>query len=72
MVAIGAEVRRHRKARRLSQERLAELTGLHRTYIGMVEHGQRTLSVTTLIALARALGTSVATLVATVPRSPAP
>ena len=35
--AFGKRIRTLRNARGLSQEQLAELTGFHRTYIGMIE-----------------------------------
>jgi transcriptional regulator with XRE-family HTH domain len=42
----------------LSQEELAELAGLHRTYISSLELGKRNVSLINIHALAKALGVS--------------
>jgi len=64
LVALGREIRRHRKARKLSQEGLAELSDLHRNYIGCLERGERNPAVKTLFQISRALGIGLAELVA--------
>lgn len=53
--AFGEEVRAQRKAQDLSQEQLADLAGMHRTYIGSVERGERNVSLDSIYALAAAL-----------------
>lgn len=48
-----------RRRQQLSQEGLAELCNLHRTYLGSVERGERNVTLSTLEALAQAVGVSV-------------
>ena len=56
--ALGIVVRRRRLAAGLSQEQLADRSGLHRTYISMIERGLRTATVQTVAKLADALSTT--------------
>ena len=60
---IGANIRRQRKARRWTQERLAEETGLSAYFIGSVERGQAALSLRSLDLIARALRLPIAVFV---------
>lgn len=56
---LGARVREERLSRRLSQERLAELCGLDRTYISGIERGVRNPTLTVVHALSLGLGLTV-------------
>ena len=60
---FAANLRRVRQDRGLSQEKLADLTGLHRTYVGSVERGQRNVSIDNMERFASALGTELFELV---------
>ncbi|MGN9765290.1 helix-turn-helix domain-containing protein [Micromonospora sp. SD12] len=53
---FGQRVRDLRQARRLSQEELAELAGVHRTYVSSLERGQRNVGLDNILAIAAALG----------------
>lgn len=59
---FGANVRARRKDLGLSQEQLADIVGLHRTYIGGIERGERNISIMNLIKLANALHTKISIL----------
>lgn len=56
---IGANVRRLRKARKLSQEELGELAACHRTYVSQLERCRTNISVDRLERFARVLEVEV-------------
>jgi len=58
-VTLAENIKSFRKTQGLSQEGLAELCGLHRTYIGSVERQERNVTLSTLEVISVALGTSV-------------
>jgi uncharacterized HTH-type transcriptional regulator in smaI restriction system 5'region len=53
---VGKNLRAYRQAKGLSQEAFAELIGMHRTYIGGVERGERNLTLATVERYAEAIG----------------
>lgn len=54
-VLFGTRLRLAREDFRLSQELLADMAGMHRTYIGQVERGERNISVDNMEKLADAV-----------------
>lgn len=59
---FAENLRKTRREQGISQEKLAELAELHRTYIGSVERGERNITIDNMERLARALGVSIQTL----------
>ena len=57
---FGVRVREARQSKGWSQERLAEICGLHRTYVGSIERGERNVSLANIVKIAKALGTTPA------------
>ncbi|OFY43244.1 MAG: transcriptional regulator [Bacteroidetes bacterium RBG_13_44_24] len=56
---FGNRVRKLRKSKGWSQEGFADECGLHRTYIGSIERGERNVSLNNIHAIAKAIGISV-------------
>lgn len=60
---VAANVKKYRKREKLSQEELGKKAGLHRTYIGSVERGERNITLSSLQTLAEALDVSPVSLI---------
>lgn len=60
--AFGRNLRRIRLARGFSQEAFAERAGVHRTYVGAVERGERNPALVNIIRFATVLGVQPAEL----------
>lgn len=62
MIMFGRNVQAARQALGISQEELAFRAGLHRTYIGMVERAERSISLQNAKKIADALNVKIDTL----------
>jgi transcriptional regulator with XRE-family HTH domain len=60
---FGARVRGRRVELGLSQESLADVAGLHRTYVGGIERGERNIALVNIVRLAASLQCDPADLV---------
>lgn len=61
---FAANMRRIRKAKELTQEKVAEAAELHPNYVSSVERGERNISICNIARIASALGVTMAALVA--------
>lgn len=59
---VGQRIRNYRTAKGWSQEKLAELSGCHPTYIGQVERGEKNATIESIGKISTALGISLSTL----------
>lgn len=66
--SLGLVVRERRTSQGLSQEAFAEVCGLHRTYVGSIERGERNITLGNILRIADALGTTASELLAAAER----
>jgi len=56
---FAENVQRYRKERQISQEKLAEFAGVHRTYIGMIERAEKNITLRNIEKIANALNVEI-------------
>lgn len=59
---FGDKVRQERTKKNLSQEGLADLAGVHRTYIGMIERAEKNITLENIEKIAKALNIDISEL----------
>ena len=59
---LGQRIRSHRVAKGYSQEKLAELSGCHPTYIGQIERGEKNATIESIVRIADSLNVSLSNL----------
>lgn len=62
LIELGKRVRELRVAKEWSQEEFAHVSGLHRTYIGQIERGEKNISFENLVRVSAVLGVTVSEL----------
>ena len=62
LIALGSAIRNARKERSVSQEALADLSGIDRSYMSSIERGKQNPGLVSIIRIAEGLGMSVAEL----------
>jgi len=60
LIKFGQKVREQRLKLGLSQEELASRSGVHRTYIGMIERAEKNITLQNIERIAKALNISIA------------
>lgn len=53
IIDFGLRIKQLRLIKKISQEKLSFITGFHRTYIGMIERGERNISLTNMAVFAK-------------------
>jgi len=56
---FGQNVQKYRKEKQISQEKLAEISGVHRTYVGMIERAEKNITLRNMEKIAKALGVEI-------------
>lgn len=61
-IKFGEKVRELRNKKGLSQEKLAEIADVHRTYIGMIERAEKNITLVNIEKIAKALNVSISSM----------
>jgi transcriptional regulator with XRE-family HTH domain len=64
LARLGRHIRELRTARHLSQEALADASGIDRSHMGKIERGERNVTILNLLRIAKALGCKVSDMIA--------
>jgi transcriptional regulator with XRE-family HTH domain len=56
---FGDNDQKYRKGKQISQEKLAELAGVHRTYVGMIERAEKNITLRNMEKIAKALNIEI-------------
>lgn len=59
LVRFGEKIREERIKKKISQEALAEIAGVHRTYIGMIERAEKNITLKNIEKIAKALNIKI-------------
>ncbi len=62
LIQFGEAVRARRIAEKLSQEDFAEIVGVHRTYVGMIERAEKNITLCNIEKIAKAFNISISEL----------
>lgn len=62
LLRFAKNVQETRKAQQLSQEQLAGIAGVHRTYVGMIERAEKNITLCNMEKIAKALNVSISKL----------
>ena len=62
-IMVGRKLRHYRMKMGVSQEKLGQLAKVHRTYVGMVERGEKNITIQNLMRFAQALKVQVRDLI---------
>lgn len=63
LIFLGKNIRDLRERRNISQEQFGKMVGVHRTYVGMVERGEKNITIFSLRKFAEALNVKVRDLI---------
>jgi len=61
-IIFGKSLQKIRKERKWSQEKFADIIGIHRTYLGAIERGEKNITIITIHKISKALNVSISEL----------